>query len=296
LMQLAAQMASVVRSRDDPFTEVKKLVSDLIEKLEAEAGADATEKAFCDKELAETNTKKDAKTSEIEKLTTKIDQMTARSAQLKAAVAEVENALAALAKAQAEMDAVRVEEKEEYASAKKDMEQGIKGVRLALKVLRDYYAKDKAHAADEGGGVGVIGLLEVVEADFSKGLIEMTTTEGSAQAATDEETKENEIEKATKEQDIKYKSEEAAGLDKAIAEATSDSAGVQEELDAILEYLKGIEGRCIAKPEPYAKRTERRQAEIAGLKEALAILESDTSFMQRKSDRSLRGLRLHTAA
>merc|ERR1712079_163966 len=146
------------------------------ETLEKEAEADATEKAFCDKELAETNTKKDDKTSEIKKLTTKIDQMTSRSAQLKAAVAEVENGLAALAKAQAGMDAVRLEEKDEYGSAKKEMEEGIKGVRLALKVLRDYYAKDKAHAADVGGGAGVVGILEVVESDFSKGLIEMTTT------------------------------------------------------------------------------------------------------------------------
>merc|ERR1712226_781294 len=81
----------------------------------------------------------------------------------------------------------------------------IKGVQLALKVLRDYYAKDKAHAADEGGGAGIIGLLEVVESDFSKGLIEMTSIEEAAQASYDKETKSNEIEKTTKEQDVKYK-------------------------------------------------------------------------------------------
>merc|ERR1712026_377033 len=152
-----------------------------------------------------------------------------------------EKGLSALAKAQAEMDKIRLEEKEEYGKAKAEMEEGIKGVQLALKVLRDYYAKsDKAHVSDEGGGAGIIGLLEVVESDFSKGLIEMTSTEETAQAAYDKETKENEIEKTTKEQDIKYKTEEATGLDKATAEATSDKSGVQEELDAVLEYLKGI--------------------------------------------------------
>merc|ERR1712032_1283558 len=97
-----------------------------------------------------------------------------------------------------------------------------------------------------------------------------------------------EIEKATKEQDVKYKTEEATGLDKAIAEATSDRAGVQEELDAVLEYLKGMEDRCIAKPESYEQRTVRREAELAGLKKALSILESETSFMQ-KTKRTLRG-------
>merc|ERR1719493_477076 len=289
LAQLTMQMGAVMRTSDDPFAKVKGLIQDMIETLEKQAEADATEKAYCDKELAETNAKKDAKTTEIKKLSTKIDQMTSRSAQLKAEIAELEKGLSSLAKSQAEMDKVRLNEKEEYTKAKAEMEAGIKGVQLALKVLRDYYAKDKSHSADEGGGAGIIGLLEVCESDFSKGLIEMTSTEDAAQAAYDKETKENEIEKVTKEQDIKYKTEEATGLDKATAEATSDKAGVQEELDAVLEYLKGIEDRCIAKPESYEERVARRTAELNGLKEALSILENETSFLQLKTSRTLRG-------
>jgi len=291
LAQLSMRMDAAIRaSTGDPFAKVKGLIQDMIETLEKEAEEDATEKAYCDKELAETNAKKDAKTTEIKKLSTKIDSMTSRVAQLKTEVAELEKGLSALAKAQAEMDKIRLEEKEEYTKAKAEMEAGIKGVQLALKVLRDYYAKsDKAHASDEGGGAGIIGLLEVVESDFSKGLIEMTSTEEASQASYDQETKDNEIEKVTKEQDIKYKSEEATGLEKAIAEASSDKSGVQEELDAVLEYLKGIEDRCIAKPESYEERVRRRDAELAGLREALTILENETSFLQQKTKRTLRG-------
>merc|ERR1719232_2235712 len=291
LAQLTMRMDAAIRTSDDPFAKVKGLIQDMIETLEKQAEADATEKAYCDKELAETNAKKDAKTTEIKKLSTQIDSMTSRAAQLKAEVAELEKSLSALAKAQAEMDKIRLEEKEEYTKAKAAMEAGIKGVQLALKVLRDYYAKDKAHAADEGGGAGIIGLLEVVESDFSKGLIEMTSTEENAQATYDQETKDNEIEKTTKEQDIKYKTEEAAGLKKAIAEATSDKSGVQEELDAVNEYLKTIEDRCIAKAEPYEERVRRREAELKGLRDALTILEEETSesLLQRSSKRTLRG-------
>jgi len=291
LAQLSMRMDAAIRaSEGDPFAKVKGLIQDMIETLEKEAEEDATEKAYCDKELAETKAKKEAKTTEIKKLSTKIDQMTSRSAQLKGEVAELEKGLSALAKAQAEMDKIRLEEKEEYTKAKEEMDAGIKGVQLALKVLRDYYAKsDKAHASDEGGGAGIIGLLEVVESDFSKGLIEMTSTEESAQSTYDQETKDNEIEKTTKEQDIKYKKEEATGLDKTTAEATSDKSGVQEELDAVLEYLKGIEDRCIAKPETYEERVRRRDAELAGLREGLSILENETSFLQQKTKRTLRG-------
>merc|ERR1719243_48925 len=95
--------------------------------------------------------------------------------------------------------------------------------------------------------------------------------------------------KATKEQDVKYKTKEAKGLDKATAEATADRSGVQEELDAVNEYYAGIKERCIAKPTPYAEIVKRREAEIAGLKEALNILEGEAVLLQRNSKRTLRG-------
>merc|ERR1712046_540044 len=115
---------------------------------------------------------------------------------------------------------------------------GIKGVQLALKVLNDYYAKAKDHSSSDGAGSGIIGLLEVCESDFTKGLAEMTATEQTAASEYERESKENEITKATKDQDVKYKTKEAKGLDKATAEATADRAGVQEELDAVNEYYK----------------------------------------------------------
>ena len=41
------------------------------------------------------------------------------------------------------------------------------------------------------------------------------------------------------------------GLGNDTAEATSDRAGVQTELDAVNEYYSGIKERCIAKAETY---------------------------------------------
>merc|ERR1719413_294040 len=125
------------------------------------------------------------------------------------------------------MDQIRKQENKDFKANSADMSQGLTGVKLALKVLREYYGKDKAHAAAEGAGANIIGLLEVVESDFTKGLAEMTATEESAQATYDTETKENEIEKTTKEQHVAYKTKESTGLDKAVAEASSDRSGVQ---------------------------------------------------------------------
>jgi len=298
LAQLASRLASEVRfgtgSQEDIFAKIKGLITDMVEKLEAEAEADATKKAYCDKELAETNQKKDDKTSEIEKLAAKIEQQAAQSTKLKEEVATLEGELAALVRRQAEMDKIRAEEKALYETNSAEMEKGLNGIKLALKVLNEYYAKaDKSHSSADGASTGIIGLLEVCESDFSKGLTEMNAAEETAQNTYDQETKENEIEKVTKEQDVKYKTKEHTGLDKSNAELTSDKENVEVELSAVNEYLKKIEDECIAKPETYEERKARREAEISGLKEALSVLESETAFIQKKSTRTLRGAKRH---
>jgi len=294
LAQLASRMSSAMRMGaavgDDPFAKVKGLISDLIARLEKEAAADATHKAYCDKELGETRAKKAEKDAEVEKLTTAIDKAKARSAQLKDEVATLQKELAELAQMQAEMDKLRSEEKALYDKNRPEMEAGLEGVKLALKILREYYAKDdKAHEAAEGAGGTIIGLLEVIESDLSKGLAEMIATEEAAAAAYDKQTKENEVTKTTKEQDVKYKTKEFTELDKLVTELSSDLAGVQEELDAVLEYLEKLKEMCIAKPETYEYRKERREKEIAGLREALSILEGAAVLLQDTAKRTLRG-------
>jgi len=291
-------MAAVVRfgaaSGDDPFAKVKGLIADMIERLLKEAEQDAAHKGYCDKEMSETETKKADLTDEIEKLTTKIDGMKAESAMLKEQVATLSKELAELAEAQAMMDKIRGEEKAAFATNKAEMEEGLEGVKLALKILREYYSKeDKAHAAAEGAGGGIIAMLEVIESDFTKGLAELIATEESSAAEYDKITKENEITKTTKEQDVKYKTKNAKELDASIAELTSDKDGAQAELDAVLDYYEKLKEQCIEKVEPYEERKKRREAEIAGLKEALGILEGTAVLLQKAH--VLRGTTRHLA-
>merc|ERR1711972_612004 len=193
-MGLASRMSSAVSAGsangEDVFGKVKGLIAAMIEKLEEEAEADATHKAYCDKELAESNEKKSDKTNEIAKLSTKIDQMSARSSQLKSEVAALEKSLAELAASQSEMDSMRKEENAAFLKNKADMEQGLEGVKVALRVLTDYYAKsDKAHSAAEGAGGGIIGLLQVIESDFSKALAEFVSVEETSAADYDKQSK-----------------------------------------------------------------------------------------------------------
>merc|ERR1719420_1339713 len=202
-MDAAAQLAG--KSGEDPFAKIKGLISDMIERLLKEAEEDAAKKGNCDKEMGETKAKKTELTNEIEELTTKIDKMTADSAKLKEEVAVLSKELAELAKLQQEMDKIRAEENAAYKTNKEEMEQGVEGVKLALKVLREYYG---GGGGAQGAGGGIISMLEVIEADFEKGLAEIVATEEAAIAEYEKITKENEISKVTKEQDVKYKGKE----------------------------------------------------------------------------------------
>merc|ERR1719174_3367611 len=167
---------------------------------------------------------------------------------------------------------------------------------MALKVLKEYYAKgDKSHSSADGAGSGIIGLLEVCESDFTKGLTEMTATEETAVAEYEAYCKEDEIANTKKSQDVKYKTKEAAGLDKAVSELSTDLSGVSDELAAVTSALDKLKEMCVAKAEPYAEKKARREAEIAGLEEALQILESEAALIQKSSKHTLRGARAHRA-
>merc|ERR1711920_104594 len=181
--------------------------------------------------------------------------------------------LAELAEMQKTMDKLRKEENELFLEQKKALGDGITGVEGALKVLNDYYAKgDKDHEAKSGAADGIIGMLEVCLADFTRSLAEATSAEDSAQSEYEVTTQDNKEATVAKGQDVKYQTKEAAGLDKAVTEAKADRATTQSELDAVVEYLVKLDDICVAKPETYADRAARREAELQGLKKALEIL------------------------
>lgn len=263
--------------------------------------------------MGKTKAKKDELTADIDKLTAKIDKATAKSTDLKAQVKELEKELAELQETQNEMDKIRADEKAAFEAQQAELKKGLDGIRKALGVLNDFYgageeallqdnakfgafmqrseqpAVPEVHKPSTGAGGGIIDMLEVIESDFAKNLAEIEAEEEASQTEYDKLTQENKITKTTKSQDVKYKTKEFQGLDKEIAELTSDREGHQTELDAVLEYYEKIKEECIAKPEPYEERKKRREAEIAGLKEALSILEG-AALMQRGST-GLRGIR-----
>merc|ERR1719247_273793 len=242
MVQLAQRLRMASLMSADPFAKIKGMIQEMIEKLVEEAGKEAEHKAYCDKEMGETKVKKEDKTDEVTDLQVKIDKATSKIAKLKQEINTLMEELAKIAEEQQTADKIREEEKAAWTSAEADFSSGLEGVGMALQVLRDYYAekeesllqtgaqthaqthaKAKAKAKDEkstGAASGIIGMLEVVESDFSKLLAEGKAAEEQAVKIYEEMTTENKIATKTKETEIKYKTKD------------------QKETEALLESLK----------------------------------------------------------
>jgi len=308
LAQLSARISSVARSftaTSDPFGKIRGLIEDMIAKLEKEAKESATEKAYCDAEMGKTKKSKEELEADIEKMSTSIDQAAARSAELKEQVKVLQAELAKMADEQSKAEKVRSEDHEVYVKQKADLEVALSGIRKALDVLRDYYAKGDAgaallqdnakfaafmqqpsppvgHSKSGGAGGSIISILEVAESDTATNLAKVESEESDEAAAYEKATQEFKIAKAEKDADVKYKTQEFMGLDKSITEISGDRDTSNNELAAVNEYWAKLQDRCVAKPEPYEERAKRRQEEIDGLKEALSTLENEAALVQKK--------------
>merc|ERR1719321_255795 len=267
LAQLALRIRSLSMLSADPFAKVKGMIQEMIEKLVKEAQEEAEHKAFCDKEMAETEAKKADKEEEVEDLNTKIDRAAAKIAKLKETIALLEEELGKIAAEQKTADETRAAEKEAWGAAKSDFEQGLEGVQMALEVLRDYYAeKDDAaliqgaqsdlgdamslaqSGKSSGAASGIIGMLEVAESDFSKMLAEGSAAEDMAQSEYEALTEDNKVLTAEKETAVKYKGKDKKETEAFLSETKDDLGTTQEELDAVLEYYDKLKPQCIAKP------------------------------------------------
>merc|ERR1719386_377660 len=285
-----AQLANMATS--DPFVKIRGLIEDMIAKLLKEAEEEATQKAFCDKEMGASKKSQAEKTATIEKLQARIDGNSATIAELEDAVKTLEAEVADIDKAQSEATAIRNKEKTDNLAAIKDFRDSASAVVAAMGVLKSFYeggafiqTKSQKSTRPEFGGAktdaasGIISVLEVAESDFTRLLAETETAEDAAADAYAKQTEENKISKATKLTDAKAKKSEIKSLTVSLSNSKEDYELTSTELDAVLAYIDKLKPQCEEKAMSYEEKKAAREAEIAGLKEALEIL-SGTGLIQ----------------
>merc|ERR1719399_1278768 len=256
------------------------MIEDMIAKLLQEAAEEATQKAFCDKEIGESTASKEDKEGKLGKVNARLEKAESSTATLTEEVTALSKEVAENDAAMKEATEIRQKEKAAFVLVEKDLSECQEACAAATEVLREYYegaslvqVGSKTHDAAEGDGSGILGMLEVAESDFATALAEARTVESTAQSEYDKLAQDSKTLKMTKEIEIKGKRSEVASLKTTITDLSSDKEGLTGELDAVLAYLDKLKPQCETKVPSYAERKAAREQEIEGLKSALDTLE-----------------------
>ncbi|CAE8602591.1 unnamed protein product [Polarella glacialis] len=135
------------------------------------------------------------------------------------------------------------------------------GLRMDLRVLGEYYSGSSSesllllnqawveapkcgHSKDAGASTGITGMLEVIESDFGRSLVEAQTGEDTKADDYKKLTDQNKVTKINKEADMKYEASTSAAITKALQEVISDKEASQAELDAELQYKESLDKHC----------------------------------------------------
>merc|ERR1719178_526864 len=121
---------------------------------------------------------------------------------------------------------------------------------------------------------GILALLEVVASDFANLEADTTAAEEASQKAYEDFMAESKKNKSVKEKKIEMNTSDKAAAEAKLQEDIADLKSTQDELLAAERYYKKLVPQCIDQGMTWEERVKARESEIASLKEALQILES----------------------
>eukprot|EP00746_Dinoflagellata_sp_MGD_P158151 gnl/MRDRNA2_/MRDRNA2_86403_c0_seq5.p1 gnl/MRDRNA2_/MRDRNA2_86403_c0~~gnl/MRDRNA2_/MRDRNA2_86403_c0_seq5.p1 ORF type:complete len:741 (+),score=315.79 gnl/MRDRNA2_/MRDRNA2_86403_c0_seq5:99-2321(+) len=299
-----AMLNLVTVSAQDPMANVKNLLTELIAKLEKEAKEAADLHAFCQAEKKKTEAAMKKKNMEIEKLETRIEKATATKKEQEELIATNSEEIASIEKANAEATKLRNEQNANFVKIDTDFSGAAEAVDDAIDALKEYYgdsaliqvrSKAKDSSSDSApptfGGAksdsagGIVSILETMGEEFRKTVKENAAEERENKKAYEKLMQENKVTLATKEAEIKGAESQIKALDVSLKDTGGDLKMASKEKAAIEEYIAKLKPQCEGRVVPYEERKAKRDAEIAGLKEGLAILEAESpagafSFLQ----------------
>jgi len=285
--------AIAVRAAADPFVKVRKMIQDLVTRLQQEANEEAEHKGWCDKELAVNEQTRKEKTSGVERLHAEKDQIDSTIAKLTEEIKKLTAQVTELDKAMTENTKIRIEEKAVNKETVKDAKAAQVAVAKALSVLKEFYTKagkatqliqagpeapeifDAPYKGMQSENGGVVGMLEVIQSDFARLETETKSSEAESAQAYDQFMQDSKVDKAQKNKDIEHKTNKKQTKNQDLTLCKEDLASTQKELNASLDYFDKLKPTCINTGLSFKERVQRREDEVKSLQEALKILNGE---------------------
>lgn len=274
------------------FDTVKKLVADLISKMNDELRQMAEDHGWCQAELAKNGNSRQSKTKLVQTLQHDIDEYTADIAQLTQSIADLKSAVQDLDTAMAEAASERTNSKMENTQTIKEAGDAQTSIQAAIAVLKDFYAKsaqataltqqtpeedapetfDKPYQGMGAEGGGVLSFLEVILSDMQKLEEKTSASEESEAESYDEFSFSSKKDKSVKENDVKMKSVKLTSKESSLQNAQEELNLTKDQLDKAISYYDKLKSKCenIGPSEEEKKR--KRQEEIKTLQKALDVI------------------------
>eukprot|EP00933_Yihiella_yeosuensis_P058917 TRINITY_DN596_c0_g1_i2.p1 TRINITY_DN596_c0_g1~~TRINITY_DN596_c0_g1_i2.p1 ORF type:complete len:705 (-),score=253.39 TRINITY_DN596_c0_g1_i2:135-2249(-) len=289
-------LMSLTRSiRADPLKQVKALIDGMIEKLKTADTEAADHRKFCADSMDANAEKRDNAAKQINDLNTKMAVSEAERDGLKEEVTLLTKEIQVLTETQEEADNVRKEEKDENDAAVADATEGKKAVDDAIKVLKEFYDNPAGAAlaqtsqtppdagfkngeknkGSQGAATGILGMMEVIQADMERTIAETGAAETKAADAHTKFTEETTTDKTAKADSKTKKEGEITALEESLA---ADEASLKTQagtLKTAATEAAELDASCNVKAD-YEKRNERRSGEIEELKKALEFFNDPT--------------------
>jgi len=302
--------AIVLRAKAvDHFAKVREMIKDLVAKLRQDAADEQKMKGYCDTEMNAAMSLRDASKLTVEDKAANIEAKEAELAQTEEDIATLSQEIADAKKALFEATELRTENHADNVVQIRDSNEGKIAVNEALTILKNFYNEGgqvptsflgytppnagrdgntvsdlmpapttAAYTGDQAPAKNIIGILEVIESDFSR---TETTTENT------ENTDESDYQslKTDLESDISFKNNEVTTkeahvvtLKDDIVDLTDERHTAEDSLAAAEKELETLKPMCVEGEETWDDRTAAREKEIEALKEAHDILENWKGF------------------
>jgi len=297
LVQVTTALESHLRGTEkdpqayfDPeaMAPVKGLLKKLISKLEDELAAEKTHHEWCETEKQSAKEAKEEREKNIADLNQEIASLTTTIAQLGT---EVEFCISEIARVQQETETaarLRKEEAATYVKAKADHDEVIAALDKAITALSRQYGLVQVRARSTraqhkkqspftsyqtGAGGSALEMLQDLQSRYSQARTQLVQGEEAAKVAyTDLVARNKQFLKDVQQTKLAKTSEKRQKTER-LGNAKIELSANKKELAEVVQYRADLAPSCDDVRVTFEERKKRREAEIAALKETLAVLD-----------------------
>jgi len=252
---------------DSGFGPIMELINNLITQLEEEQAAETSQHEWCNTEKETGVSAQQEREGNLEGLKGSIESFTTQIAQLKTVIEHLQSEIDRVNEETRIAKEIRASEHEIFLAAKKDHEEVIGAINMAMEAAGQF-----------DGATSALELLQDLLNRYTAALQEILHAEEVAQKAHDDLVKRNtQFVKETTDM-MNGKIGERRSVINTLADSKLDMKTNLLELHEVSKYLNDLRSSCDDIRSTYEERKARREAEITALKEALEVI-SDPSMM-----------------